>query len=179
VDTDPPIQPAMVEDGMGMEFDFDPGFNDIGNSRIDAPMSPHPDPQASDVPRKVTNFVYVYSRFSDSPPFSLYQTQIKVAFLYSVTHVTLTPKPENRPPYSQRTSPIPVSPPPSITENFSQLIITHDHEQRSDITNVSKEKPITKRTKRTRLLLDARTELTDEELKVRHYLDTFGSSTLT
>jgi len=179
VDTDPPIQPTIVEDGMGMEFNFDPGFNDNGNPCMDAPMSPHPDPQASNVPRKVINFGFVYSRLSDSLLFSRYQTQIKVAFLYSLTHLTLTPMPENRPPSSQRTSSIPVSPPPSITENFSQLNIAHDYEQRSDITNFSKEKPKTKRAKRTRLLLDARTELTDEELKVRHDVDTFGPSMVT
>jgi meiotic recombination protein REC8, fungi type len=64
----------------------------------------------------------------------------------------------------------------SPTTSFSAQLLSQDQEQPlplRDITteeqNKSNQADPTKKAKRTRLLLDARTELTDDELRVRFY----------
>lgn len=62
---------------------------------------------------------------------------------------------------------------PSPAASFSQLLLSQDIDQPQPLSNITKEdfnrqnqdNP-PKKVKRTRLLLDARTELTDDELKV-------------
>lgn len=59
----------------------------------------------------------------------------------------------------------------SPATSFSRLLLSQDEEQQlRDITaeevNRHNQQDLTKKAKRTRLLLDARTELTDDELKV-------------
>ncbi|KAJ7071043.1 Rec8 like protein-domain-containing protein [Mycena amicta] len=72
---------------------------------------------------------------------------------------------ENIPPSSLRKPISALSP----ATSFSRLFLSQDEEQPHvplvDITNQNPAKPAAKKTKKTRLLLDARTELTDDELK--------------
>ncbi|KAF7306915.1 RAD21/Rec8 N-terminal domain protein [Mycena indigotica] len=73
------------------------------------------------------------------------------------------PDKENIPPSSLRKQLSALSP----ATSFSRLFLSQDEAPLFDVTNqpTNATKPVAKKAKRTRLLLDARTELTDEELK--------------
>jgi hypothetical protein len=61
---------------------------------------------------------------------------------------------------------------PSAPENIFQSLPAQSYEQRPESVAADSEikRPISNKIKRTRLLLDARIELTDEELKVTPFL---------
>ncbi|ESK86634.1 rad21 rec8 n terminal domain protein [Moniliophthora roreri MCA 2997] len=106
-------------------------------------------------------------RASSQPP--VLQTPVKV---------TSRNRKENATPRSRRrvTTPLRSPAPPSPANSFTQLLLSQGAESEhcaptplTDITANARSKenqPPSKKQKRTRLLLDARTELTDEELKI-------------
>jgi hypothetical protein len=74
---------------------------------------------------------------------------------------------ENVPPPSRRNS-IEMPQSASAMDNLSHALIAQDYERQleSVIPDIEVKYPAPNKIKRTRLLLDARTELTDDELKV-------------
>ncbi|KAF4623751.1 hypothetical protein D9613_001795 [Agrocybe pediades] len=88
--------------------------------------------------------------------------------------VAQTPRKENDRPASRIGSAVPDIPIGSPATSFSRLLLTQDEEMGQPLRDVTAEalnmpnpgEPRPRKAKRTRLLLDARTELTDDELKI-------------
>lgn len=176
MDLDLPLDLGLDDMDMGMDMgmDFDMGA-DMGDGLQDPADTPRNTPRPK---RKVTGFmsIYAFDLYSSSFVRRPILIPIKVfnllgRFTDLLTYITI---PENRPPSSYQGSQMTPRPAVSPATSFSRLLLSQDEEfpqplldiTPGDQNQININKPA-KKVKRTRLLLDARTELTDDELKVK------------